>query len=346
MHSTFFNFISIQCKIEPISSLLIGSGSDSIDPTKPDNSFVRMKKVFRTNVEEKTLEFPYLPGSSIKGFLNSAYWMILSANNLLREDSGESRTQAPNFYDAQYKYKGNGFTYRYHDALERTFGSTNLKGRFTASDFLPWSYEEKNEEAKIKAVESIVYNQRTGNAIDRHTGSCINKALFDLEVIDSGQFYGLIQFYNYQIWQLQLFSYVIQLINDGFLRLGASKTRGLGQITLTPLSVNVIQKESESGKTTLNGLGKYYSSPSNINGLIDPKNDEFTTNLCTEDSQTFIPSYQSIAITNPVNFFDELRNKLKFFQSLKNSNLQKHVMELWNQIQRRNTHGTNRNQPY
>jgi CRISPR/Cas system CSM-associated protein Csm3 (group 7 of RAMP superfamily) len=340
MHSTFYNFISIQCKIEPISSLLIGSGSDSIDPTKPDNSFVRMKKIFRTNAEEKALEFPYLPGSSIKGFLNSAYWMILSANNLLRETSGKSRSQSPDTRRAIRKYKDNGFTYRFHDALERTFGSTKLKGRFIASDFLPWSYEEKNEEAKIKAVESIVYNQRTGNAIDRHTGSCINKALFDLEVIDSGQFYGLIQFYNYQIWQLYLFSHIIQLINDGFLRLGASKTRGLGQIAFTPLSVNVIQKESESGKTTLNGLGKYYSSPSNINDLIDPKNDEFTTNLCTEDSQTFIPSYQSIAITNPVNFFDELRNKLEFFQSLQNSNLQKHIMDLWKNIHGKNSHET------
>lgn len=331
MHSTFYNSFTIHCKIEPVSSLLIKSGTDSIDPTTPEMNFVRMKKVFHLEEGAPTYDIPYLPGSSIKGYLNSAYWMVLSANQLLRDEDTRSQTQKPDFYNVQPRFKGNAFTYKYHDALERTFGSTNLKGRFSASDFLPWKHDETVEKNKVLALESIVFNERTGNAIDKHTGACLGKALFDLEVIDSGEFYGLLQFYNYQLWQLHLFAFLLPLINEGFLRLGASKTRGLGHIKLTPLSIKVMQKELKPGNIALNGLGKYLSKNE---GLIKPEKDQYASNLIDQENSKTVASYQQFMISQPEEFFKQLENEKDYFNDLQNSNLKDSISRLWDSIQR------------
>jgi CRISPR/Cas system CSM-associated protein Csm3 (group 7 of RAMP superfamily) len=99
---------------------------------------------------------------------------------------------------------------------------------------MPWRIEQeaKEREHSVKALDSYV-SVRTGVAIDRRTGQAKGGALYELETVCGGAFYGEIAMQNVGLWQLGLLWLVLDRIDDGTLRIGFGKSRGLGRVRLT-----------------------------------------------------------------------------------------------------------------
>lgn len=119
--------------------------------------------------------------------------------------------------------------YSEHCYACRTFGSTELAGRVRFTDAYPWQPGATANE-RGHGVSQVIVEQRPGVKIDRRKGTTAGGALFELEVVTAGSFYGEIFLYNYQLWQLALLALVLRDIDGGFQRLGAMKSRGLGWV--------------------------------------------------------------------------------------------------------------------
>lgn len=99
---------------------------------------------------------------------------------------------------------------------------------------MPWRIEQeaKGREQAVKVLDSHL-SMRTGVAIDRRTGQAKGGALYKLETVCGGAFYGEIAMQNIGLWQLGLLWLVLDRLDDGTLRLGFGKSRGLGRVRLT-----------------------------------------------------------------------------------------------------------------
>lgn len=101
----------------------------------------------------------------------------------------------------------------------RLFGSTWFIGRLAIGD------------AYLAPKEVEVKEQRDGVGIDRLTGGAYHSAKFDLEVVSSGvSFETDIHLRNFETWQLGMLFAVIQDMEDGLLRIGSGRARGLGRV--------------------------------------------------------------------------------------------------------------------
>ena len=83
--------------------------------------------------------------------------------------------------------------------------------------------------------------QRPGVKIDRRTGTAAREALYEVEVVTSGSFFGEMTIRNYQLWQVGLLALVFRDINEGFQRVGAMKSRGLGRVKMTVEELRIEQ---------------------------------------------------------------------------------------------------------
>ena len=138
--------------------------------------------------------------------------------------------------------RGASLPYRDHCDACKTFGSTELAGRVRFGDLLPWRTKQNVEERQqaVKALASHL-SVRTGVAIDRRTGQAKGGALYEMETVCGGTFYGEIAFQNVGLWQLGLLWLGLDLVDDGTLRLGFGKSRGLGRVRLTVEQLTVEQ---------------------------------------------------------------------------------------------------------
>jgi CRISPR/Cas system CSM-associated protein Csm3 (group 7 of RAMP superfamily) len=108
-----------------------------------------------------------------------------------------------------------------HDAYNlscpacRMFGSLKFSGRCAVSDGLP--------------VEKCLLEKRDGVAIDRVTGGAAKGAKYDLEVLTKGAFETHIEVRNFERWQLGLLGLTLRDMNQGLIRIGMGKSRGLGR---------------------------------------------------------------------------------------------------------------------
>lgn len=220
MFKSLYNQASLVFRIKPVSPLLIKTGKESFDPTRPDMEFIRTRTPFG--------EVPYLPGSSLKGVIRSYGERILRTLNLnccdvtLKE--GGCRKESEVMEER----------YRQHCYICRTFGSTSLSSRLRITDANPWRLEAEDEEIKkvVSSIDDYVpTSRRTSVRIDRQKGSAAGGALFETEVVTGGHFWGEISLANYQLWQLALLSLIFRDINRGLQRFGASKSRGLGRVS-------------------------------------------------------------------------------------------------------------------
>ncbi|MEM2913993.1 MAG: CRISPR-associated RAMP protein Csx7 [Candidatus Bathyarchaeia archaeon] len=221
MFSALHNQAKFTYRLEPITGLLIKSGKESFDPTRPEMEFIRTWADLGGQIKE----VPFLPGGSIKGIVRSHAERILRTLNLRCCDitqkngacvSGKEDKKPP---------------YKEHCFACRTFGYTTLASRVRFTDAYPWRLNDSGAEREEK-FKQVHTEQRPGVKIDRRLGTAAKGALYDIEIVTSGNFFGEFTMRNYQFWQMALLALVLRDINEGHQRVGAMKSRGLGRVKI------------------------------------------------------------------------------------------------------------------
>ncbi len=221
MFKQIYNRVRIGFVVEPVTPVLIRSGGSSLDPNRPDMEFVRVKTVFG--------EAPYLPGSSLKGVIRSHAERILRSIGYHCCEVGRDVCKK--------EQKENCFACR-------IFGSMSTASRMRISDAYPWPMGATQEQVRDMVVNIDKYvptESRTSVRIDRRKGTAAGTALFEAEAVTGGSFCGEFTLTNYQLWQLALIALVIRDIDAGFQRIGSSKSRGFGRVTVSVSSFEIHQ---------------------------------------------------------------------------------------------------------
>ena len=214
MHKRFVNHCTIDLTIYPDGPILIKSGREGADPTKPDMEFVETYHAGGRSI--------YLPGSSLKGAIrahaerivrtvgrdsNPNNPKILWANDPLNDKDDDLKgLPAPDIY------KKSSFT-------EQMFGNTAIASRIRIEDAYPVD------------TKQIKVEERNGVAIDRVFGS-VAVGPFNYQVCTAGEFHTKIHLKNFSLGQLGLIGLVLRDLNDGWFGLGFAKSRGLGTVAV------------------------------------------------------------------------------------------------------------------
>ena len=230
MLKRMINSARIELDIIPIDPLLIKSGQATVAGV--DMAFVR---TYRHGDEDE----PFIPGSSLKGMFRSYAEKICRS---LRENPvpvclpylkpnsndtlpGEERQDSCGLRFEDYKRRREIKTVPSTEAYSlscpvcRLFGSHVGIGRFATSD----AY------LKPDFQRGFVLETRDGVAIDRLTGGAAKGAKYDLEVLTRGEFQTSIELRNFERWQLALVGLMLRDMEQGLVRMGFGKSRGLGR---------------------------------------------------------------------------------------------------------------------
>jgi CRISPR-associated RAMP protein (TIGR02581 family) len=215
MHKAIVNQCTIELNLIPQGPILIKSGSQGADPTKPDMEFV---ETFHNGRKEI-----YFPGSSLKGAIRAQAERIvrsvgsddykvdtLWANDPLKDKRDYLKgKQAPDIY-------------RHSCFTEQMFGNTSISSRVRVED----AYYDADSGIPL------VLEERNSVAIDRVTGAAVGGALFNFEACTSGSFKTRIHLKNFSLAQLGLLGLVLRDLNDGWFGIGFGKSRGLGTVSV------------------------------------------------------------------------------------------------------------------
>ncbi len=185
----------------------------------------------------------YLPGSSLRGVLRSAAERTVarwSPEWAMAGDPFHSATQ--HWVERQRKNEtkvSNADIYRMAGPIERCFGYTSLRGRWTLGD----AWMRSGVEAEVVV--------RDGVGIDRHSGAAMSGIKFQFEAIVGGIFETTLTMVNVELWQLGLLAYSLAALDDGAVRLGYGTRRGLGRVRVGVESLELrwygVAPDSEGG---------------------------------------------------------------------------------------------------
>lgn len=243
MFSRQMNQIRLDLSIIPNGPLLIRSGRTGADPTRPNLECVR------TTVDGKPSVF--IPGSSLKGVIRAHAERLMRSEELKITDTF-SKLAAQAFDQATPGVE----TYAGSCPLGRTFGNLHVKGHVSVSDLIPGGHAPSGSEERSKELERAnAVEQRNGVAIDRLLGAASGGALFDEEVVVQGRFDGRILLRNVQLYQLALILLVLRDLDEGFLQLGSSTTRGHGFVKVEIRSLIIESRRGKSPQGKLVGVG-------------------------------------------------------------------------------------------
>ena len=254
MLKKIINSARIEMDIIPIDPLLIKSGQASVSGV--DMAFVR---TYRSGEKDE----PFIPGSSLKGVIRSYAEKICRS---LKDDpvpvclpylkpkgkaeKGEERQYSCGLLFEKFKKDKKLETvptpdvYRLSCPACRLFGSHCFIGRLATSD----AYLTKS----FKAQELPIFEIRNQIAIDRITGGTVGGAKYDLEVLTRGEFTTSLDIRNFERWQLGLVALVLRDMEEGLVRIGFGKSRGLGRF---------------KAKITRFGITYYHRKPDTLSGL-------------------------------------------------------------------------------
>lgn len=217
MHKRFVNHCTIDLTLIPDGPILIKSGKEGADPTKPDMEFVETYHAGGRSI--------YLPGSSLKGAIRAhAERIVRTVGGDKRPKDNENTLWASNplnleelnyldsISDSQDIYRLSSFT-------DQLFGNTSIASRLRIQD----AYPVDKKQVKIQ--------ERNGVAIDRVFGS-VAVGPFNYQVCTAGEFRTKIHLKNFSLAQLGLIGLVLRDLNDGWFGIGFAKSRGLGTVTV------------------------------------------------------------------------------------------------------------------
>jgi CRISPR-associated RAMP protein (TIGR02581 family) len=243
--------IDLHIKVE--GPALIKSGLAQV--SGPDMAWVRVLRDGKPQV--------YLPGSSLKGVLRSHAERIARTLNSESTcnpfaDSGSAKSCGRVFDKTK---PSNTEAYRDSCLICKLFGSTGFAGRLATADAYAIGTPPEP-------------TQRDGVGIDRFTGGAAHGAKFELEVITEGAFATTLHLRNFELWQLALVGFVLQDFNDGLIRIGTGRSRGLGQVRgeIAQMRVDFLGPQSPqivAGELPLRGVGALFGEAESY-GMIVP----------------------------------------------------------------------------
>lgn len=225
MHKRLVNHCTINLSLIPDGPILIKSGKEGADPTKPDMEFVETY-----HGGSKTI---YLPGSSLKGAIRAHAERIVRTVGSDRPPSNPSQLWANDPLNDKYDYlknKSSTDIYKLSSFTDRLFGNTSLASRLRIED----AYSDPAKPVKTE--------ERNGVAIDRVFGS-VAVGPFNYQVCTAGEFQTKIHLKNFSLAQLGLIGLVLRDLNDGWFGIGFAKSRGLGTVKVK-LNEAVVQYPS------------------------------------------------------------------------------------------------------
>jgi len=300
MFKTIHNLMKLKVKITPQTPLLIASGK-TFDVSRPDIQFVRLKTPYGETV--------YIPGSSIKGVLRGGLEAVLGESDRWKNKiCCTSEKLCHDLHRSKRDLVTNKVPYHLHCPVCRMFGSGDLASHLEISDLFPFAFDAKEEEKKdkITALQDMV-TSRSGIKIDRKTGKTSPGALFEYEILGDGELFGEFIFTNYELYQPGLLFMLFDLSNEGFLRYGHSKSRGLGVLNFETQSIKILQMGKLKGKN-LKGVGVLPSPEGEDSeyGFYMQGDDQIDNPDSTEENILY-----STYIFNEKKKIDEVRDKLK-----------------------------------
>ncbi|WP_435550717.1 RAMP superfamily CRISPR-associated protein [Desulfobacterium sp. N47] len=227
MLKKMINNAKIDIEIHPNDPLLIKSGMSTVGGA--DMVFVR---TYRFDGKDE----PFIPGSSLKGMIRSYAEKICRSLRDMpvpvclpylepkKEKEGEKRQASCGLYFENYKKKVKPISspdiYSLSCPACRLFGSQSFIGRFATSDaYLTDEFRQNGRP---------VFEIRDGVAIDRLTGGTAGGAKYNMEVLTRGEFKTTLEIRNFERWQLGLIGLVLRDMEQGLVRVGFGKSRGLG----------------------------------------------------------------------------------------------------------------------
>lgn len=259
MHKRFVNHCTIDLTIAPCGPMLIKSGKEGADPTKPDMEFVETYHLGGRSI--------YLPGSSLKGAIRAHAERIVRtvgsdqptnskkpwANDPLNDDY----TYLKDERDKQKKLPSH-LIYKKSSFTDQLFGNTSLASRLRIED----AYPTDSKQLKLE--------ERNGVAIDRVFGS-VAVGPFNYQVCTGGEFRTKIHLKNFTLAHLGLIGLVLRDLNDGWFGLGFAKSRGMGIVeaklnsavvqypgcVLNGDAIKAIGTNQQWNKTLLLGAGEF-----------------------------------------------------------------------------------------
>jgi CRISPR/Cas system CSM-associated protein Csm3 (group 7 of RAMP superfamily) len=216
MHKRFVNHCTINLTLIPDGPILIKSGREGADPTKPDMEFVETYHAGGRSI--------YLPGSSLKGAIRA------HAERIVRTVGRDKRPDNPNTLwandplnqnESKYldAFSNSWDIYKHSSFTDQMFGNTSIASRVRIED----AYPVDSKQIKVE--------ERNGVAIDRVFGS-VAVGPFNYQVCTAGEFSTKIHLKNFSLAQLGLIGLVLRDLNDGWFGLGFAKSRGLGTVTV------------------------------------------------------------------------------------------------------------------
>lgn len=234
MFARQINQMRLDFSIVPKGPLLIRSGRQGADPTRAQLECVRTTVDGQPSV--------YIPGSSLKGVMRSHAERLLTSEGLAITPTFDRAAQKA------FNQKTSGDeAHRGTCPLGRTFGNLHLKSRTAVTDLLPGGHSPVGSDDRRRQLElANAVEIRNGVAIDRLLGSAAGGALFDREAVVQGRFDGRIVLRNVQLYQLAMVLLVLRDLDEGFIQLGSSTSRGHGFVSVDWRSLVI---ESRRGKT-------------------------------------------------------------------------------------------------
>ncbi len=212
MHKRLVNYCTIDLSIVTLGPILIKSGQQGADPTKPDMEFVE--------TDHNGVRTVYLPGSSLKGAIRAHAERIVRTVGKDKRPNNPQQLWANDPLNDKYEYLKNKEApdiYRLSSFTDQMFGNTSLASRLRIEDAYPIP------ELALKLEE------RNGVAIDRVFGS-VAVGPFNYQVCTQGGFRTKIHIKNFTLAQIALIGLVLRDLNEGWFGLGFAKSRGLGTV--------------------------------------------------------------------------------------------------------------------
>lgn len=248
MHKRRLNSARLRFEIEPRGPVLIKSGVETPDPTRPSMEFVRTR-------HRELGESVYIPGTSLKGALRSHAERCLRGQGVpvcaTFKNRSPQRRGRPWSIDSDAcmdrpKPGSSAALFSQQCPVCRTFGSLHVSGRANISDAYPWAPDAQRSEQQASVAYANSTEKRFQIGIDRQSGQVHRGALFDLEVLVQGTFHAELQLHDFQLWQLGLLGVLLRDMDRGDLPLGFGKTRGLGQVAVRATSLSIRWAHSDA----------------------------------------------------------------------------------------------------